>query len=290
MIKIALRKIEPYFKLMRLHQPVGVFLLLWPCLISLSLASRGYIDFKLVMVFIIGSILMRSAGCIINDLADHKFDHAVNRTRLRPLVSGAIKNSQAIKLLIVLLLLSASLLFFLNKIAIIISISIIPFVFLYPFCKRFTYWPQVFLGVTYNIGALVAWAAVRGEVNKAAIALYIAFIFWTIGYDTIYAHQDREDDLKIGLKSTAIKFGDKTEKILNIFYTITSTMLVLVGGLVGIYYHYYAFLSLPIALLFWQVTTLDINNRANCNLRFKSNILVGGFILLAVLIAKGFIW
>ena len=283
---ISKKHIEAYLKLIRFQQPAGIFLLLWPCLISLSLASKGYPNPILVLVFIIGSILMRSAGCIINDLVDYQIDRKVERTKTRPLANGTINRSQAIKLLICLLILSSILLLFFNKLAALISLLSIPLVILYPFCKRFTYWPQLCLGLVYNLGALIAWATIRDEINLPAILLYIGFVFWTLGYDTIYAHQDREDDLKIGVKSTAIQFGEDTEKYLNYFYTITATMIVFAGGVTGINLYYYSFLSLPIGLLFWQIKTLDIDNKSNCAIRFKINVLVGGLIWLAILISK----
>ena len=279
-----------YLRLMRVHQPVGIFLLLWPGLIGLGLASRGYPDLKMIIVFIIGSILMRSAGCIVNDLADRKFDKEVERTKNRPLVSGEINSNEALKLLGILLVLSGGLLFFLNKLAILISLSSLLLVVIYPYCKRFTFWPQLVLGFTFNIGALIAWAQVQNTINSPAIALYSGLIFWTLGYDTIYAHQDREDDLKIGVKSTAILFGNKTRKYLHLFYTMTATLLTFAGVLSGAGVHYLVILCLPIALLYWQINSLDIDNPSNCLRRFKVNILVGALVFIASLAARGSFW
>lgn len=278
--------ISIYLKAMRLHQPIGIFLLLWPCLIGLAMANKGFLTLKYTLIFTLGSILMRSAGCIINDIIDYDIDRKVFRTKDRPLTSGALSFRQANYLLLILLSCSALLLFFLNKYAIIICIfSIIPVV-IYPFLKRFTYFPQIFLGFTFNIGALVAWVTVRNQIDLPALLLYIGLICWTIGYDTIYAHQDRNDDIKMGVKSTAIYFHENTEKYLNIFYTIAATMFCFAGNLAGVGFHYNALMVVPIILLFWQVRTIDIYDPKNCNIRFKSNFFVGASLYLAVIITR----
>jgi 4-hydroxybenzoate polyprenyltransferase len=279
-------KLNPYIRLMRLHQLSGTFLLLWPCLISLNMASQGHFNIKLTLVFTLGAILMRSAGCIINDLVDYDIDGRVIRTKDRPLASGELNFNQAIKLLIILLISAALLLFFLNKQAIIICLTSIFMVILYPFCKRFIHWPQFILGLTFNIGVLVAWTTVRESLTLPGILLYIGCVFWTLGYDTIYAHQDKEDDLKLGLKSSAIKLGNKTEKYLNIFYTVTITMFAFAGNLSTIGVFYNPLLILPMLLLFWQVRTLEINDPKNCAIRFKSNILVGGIMFIITLLTR----
>ena len=271
---------------MRMHQPTGIFLLLWPCLISLAMVNRGELDLALTFIFTIGSILMRSAGCIINDIVDYDIDHKVLRTKSRPIASGEITFPEALKLLMLLLGLSAILLLFLNKQAIIICLSSMILVVIYPFCKRFTYWPQLCLGLVFNIGVLVAWVTVRGSLSLPPIMLYIACVFWTIGYDTIYAHQDRLDDLKLGLKSTAIKFGNKTEKYLNWFYTITATLFIFAGSAAGLNYVFFAFAAIPIVMLYWQVITLSIDDSVNCSRRFKINIWVGAMMFLAVILTR----
>lgn len=275
---------NPYFRLMRLHQPVGIFLLLWPCLIGLALASRGNFNINLAIVFTLGSILMRSAGCIINDLVDYKFDKQVTRTKNRPIASGAISKKNAVLCLALLLVSSFFLLFFLNIKAIIISCSSIILVIIYPFCKRFTYWPQLFLGITFNIGSIIAWVTVTGQIDRPAILLYLGLILWTVGYDTIYAHQDLKDDILCNVKSTAIKFGEKTARYLNWIYTTSITLIIFAGGLTKVTTLYYAMMTAPLLILFWQIQTLDINNEKNCSIRFKSNILVGGLIFMAALI------
>lgn len=279
----TIKQINPYLELMRLHQPVGIFLLLWPCLVSLSLATNGHIYRypMLTIIFIIGSVIMRSAGCIFNDLIDRKFDKKVLRTKNRPITNGTISSKNAIKLLVVLLVIASSLLFFLNSLAIIIAFLAVPLIALYPFCKRFTYWPQLCLGITFNLGVLMAWASVESEISLSAILLYIGFIFWTLGYDSIYAHQDKEDDLKLGLKSTAIKLGEKTAKYLNFFYTIFVTLIIFAFGILAVKTYFYVFMTLPVVLLFWQVNTIDIHDRKNCAIRFKINVIVGALMFLA---------
>lgn len=283
-------KLQPYFNLMRMHQPSGFFLLLWPCLISLNIANNGHLDPKLTIIFILGSILMRSAGCIINDLVDYNIDDKVDRTKDRPIANGKITFFQAFKLLFLLLLVAASLLFFLNQKAIMISLFSIIMIIIYPFCKRFTYLPQLFLGLTFNMGVLIAWVTVQNSITLPVILLYIGCVFWTLGYDTIYAHQDIKDDLLLGLKSTAIKFGEKTGRYLNFFYTIAVTMIIVSGNLSKVGHYYNVFLVLPIMLFFWQIKTLDITNPNNCAKRFKINVLIGGLIFLATLFTRDSLW
>lgn len=282
--------LRAYFNLMRFHQPAGLLLLLWPCLISLNIANNGHLNLKLTIIFTLGAILMRSAGCIINDIIDYDVDNKVYRTKNRPIASGELSFSEGLKLLFLLLLLASSLLFFLNQKAIMISLLSIVMIVIYPFCKRFTYLPQLFLGLTFNIGVLIAWVTVQNSITLPAVLLYIGCVFWTLGYDTIYAHQDIKDDLLLGLKSTAIKFGEKTGKYLNLFYTIAVTMFIVSGNLSKVGHYYNVFLVLPIMLFFWQVRTLDINNVNNCARRFKINVLIGGLIFLATLLTKDSLW
>lgn len=279
-------KIKLYAELVRFQQPTGIFLLLWPCLIGLAIAGKGEVDLKLTLIFTLGSFLMRSAGCIFNDFVDINFDQKVERTKDRSIASGKISKFEATTVLITLLVASASLLLFLNKIAICIALFSVVLVVIYPFCKRFTYWPQLFLGFTFNIGVLIAWAEVRGSIGSPAIYLYIALIFWTLGYDTIYAHQDIKDDLNIGVKSTAIRFGDKTTKYLKWFYTITMILFIFAVSLAGVSLNSICLSVFPLILLFWQVRTLDIENKENCSLRFKSNVLVGFSMFLAITLPR----
>lgn len=265
--------ILPYLKLLRLHQPTGVFLLLWPCLWGVALAG-GAADLGLTFLFIIGSIVMRGAGCIINDLADIEFDKKVERTKNRPLASGAISKSHAYFVLILMLSIGLCVLFFLNRLAITIALFSMVLVVAYPFMKRITYWPQLFLGFTFNVGVLIGYAQVADRLDLSAFILYLAGIFWTLGYDTIYGYQDIRDDLKIGVKSSAIAISGYPKLMLAIFYSLMSLLLIVTCKIM---------LFLPVfALLIWQIYSLDVKSPANCLVRFKSNIYVGLLVYLAL--------
>lgn len=215
--------LHPYVMLVRMDRPVGIWLLLLPAWTSMVLASGGLgafnlDDLRLIVLFGFGAFLMRSAGCIINDIWDRKLDAAVERTKQRPLVSGSVPLHHALILLFVLLFLSFLILIQLSLVAILLGILVVPLIVLYPFMKRMTWWPQAFLGITFNFGVLMGWAAMTGIVEWPSLILYIACIFWTLGYDTIYAHQDVEGDALVGLKSTALKLGDKSKMWVARFY------------------------------------------------------------------------
>ena len=201
---------RPYLSLARADRPIGTWLLLLPCWWSISLASPSWPDGKMLVLFVIGSLVMRGAGCTVNDIVDRNFDARVARTAARPISSGQVSVRQAIIFLALQLLLGLVVLLQFNTFAIGLGIGSLVLVALYPFMKRITYWPQLFLGLTFNWGALLGWAAVKGGFGLSAAVLYAAGIFWTLGYDTIYAHQDKEDDILIGVKSTALKFGAST--------------------------------------------------------------------------------
>ncbi len=270
-----------YIKLARLHQPVGILLLLFPALWSIALAGWNN---KIAIIFTLGAILMRSAGCIINDIIDRDLDRKVERTKDRPLASGQISLKGAIIFLIVLLAISLALLLQLNEMTIKLGfVSVIP-VIAYPFMKRLIRAPQVFLGLTFNFGALMGYTAIVGELTLVPIILYLACIVWTIAYDTIYAFQDEKFDREIGIKSTAIAFGTKAPFIVSMLYGLHTLLLItatymalqpekifLIGILLG-------YLQLK-----WQVITLDRKSSENCKSRFKSNALYGVIILLSLL-------
>jgi 4-hydroxybenzoate polyprenyl transferase len=279
-------KLSPYLRLMRLHQPTGICLLLWPCLWAVSLASSAMPPLKLVIILVLGSVIMRAAGCIINDLVDVKFDQQVQRTKMRPLASGELTKRQAYGLLAILLIIALGLLLCLNTGAIILGfMSIIP-VIIYPFMKRFTYWPQAFLGITFNFGVLISWAAVTGAINLTSIMLYAAGICWTLGYDTIYAYQDRKDDELIGVKSTALYFGENSKEWLRYFYNAMLVLLFLIGKKTGVGNYYYIGFVPMIIYVLWQVATLDINNPQDCMKKFKSNIWLGAIVFVSILAGK----
>jgi len=289
---------RPWLRLIRADRPIGTWLLLLPCWQGIALAAMQdgwrYSDLWLIIGCAIGAFLMRGAGCLFNDIADIDIDKKVARTAMRPLASGAISLRGAFIYLAVLCLLSLAILVSFNKTAIILGfLAIIP-VAIYPFMKRFTYWPQFFLGIAFNWGALLGYAAHAGKVELPAILLYFGGICWTIGYDTIYAHQDREDDALIGVKSTALLFANNTKKWLILFYglavifafsalvqtnAITNTLVAMLTllGIAAYAMH-----------LIWQIKQLDIDNGKMCLRLFRSNTQTG-FILLLVIIMIGLI-
>ncbi len=274
---------HPYITLMRLDRPIGTWLLLLPGWWSIVLLCGGVrhmplIAWYTVFLFALGSVLMRSAGCVINDLWDRKLDSAVARTRTRPLAAGDLTIRQAIRCLAVLLSISFLILLQFNLFTIALGFGSLLLVAAYPAMKRITWWPQLFLGFTFNWGALMGWAALTGELVLPAFLLYAGGIFWTLAYDTIYAHQDREDDAMIGVKSTARLFGRKSPQIVSLFFGIafalfcTAALLVKGSGW---------WLVLPGIHMLWQIATWDMDNPQNCLKIFKSNRDFGLLLLLA---------
>jgi len=278
--------VRPYLKIMRLNSLTGAFLLLWPCLWSISLAAKDGFPVVLALMFIVGAFVMRSAGCVINDIVDRKIDAKVKRTKGRPLANGTMKLHEAFALLILLLSMGGAILFNLNDTAIILGIVIVVPIFIYPLMKRVTYWPQVFLALTFNWGAIIGWAAVRDSISIEAVLLYVACIFWTLAYDTIYAHQDKEDDAMMGMKSTALKFGANTKKYLYIFYAAMVAILWVVGIRMGSGFLFHLFLFAGAIQLFWQVYTLHIDKADSCMEKFRSNRYFGAIIFLAFVLGN----
>lgn len=273
-----------YLKLIRIHQPAGIFLLLWPCLWGVALA-RGTGNLTFIAILILGSVLMRSIGCIINDIVDIDFDKNVARTKNRPLANGGVSIKEAFGLLIVLSLMAICILPYFNTTAFTIAVVSIFLVILYPFMKRITFWPQLFLGVTFNIGSLLAYAQIIGTIEMPVMLLYIAGICWTLGYDTIYGYQDINDDLKIGVKSSAIAIGSSPARTLAFFYFSMILLIAVSTALIDASHWTLILLVPPIFLLAWQVYTLDITSPKNCLIRFKSNIYVGLLIFGALCVA-----
>jgi 4-hydroxybenzoate polyprenyltransferase len=270
---------RPYTRLARLDRPVGVWLTLFPCLAALIQASHGFPAFWQLIVFSLGALLMRSAGSTVNDIADRKFDANVERTRFRPLANGQLGTRQAIVFLIVELALAASLLFCLSPHTRLIAIGVLPLVFIYPFCKRFTHWPQAVLGAAFNWGMMMAWAEVAGHITAGAIVMWIGAIAWQIGYDTVYAYVDVKDDIRLGLKSTAILFGKRGKTFIGLFYALTVASWSLGGWLSGMSLSYAAGMVVIAAHLAWQAWRID-PQRPELNFRlFLSNIFTG--VLLA---------
>ncbi|WP_443023755.1 4-hydroxybenzoate octaprenyltransferase [Sneathiella sp.] len=280
--------VQPYMKLSRLDRPIGTWLLLLPCLWSIALAApaRELPDLWLFILFAIGALVMRGAGCTLNDIADRNFDGKVERTRKRPIPSGQVTLLQAFIWLIIQCLIGLLVLLQFNFFAIALGAASLILVAIYPFAKRFTYWPQFFLGLAFNYGALLGWAAVTGELSLAPVVMYLGGIAWTLGYDTIYAHQDKEDDILIGVKSTALKFGAKTRPWLAGFYVVIFACLLVSGSLAGLTLPFYIVMAGAGAHLLWQIKTLDIDDPDLCLLLFKSNKVFGLIVLVAIMAGK----
>ena len=256
---------------MRLHQPAGILLLLWPCWWAITLASGGLPEAHLLLLFALGAVLMRGAGCIINDIADRKFDPLVERTKTRPLASGELSVKQALLFLSLLLLLSLGIAMLLGKYVVMwAAISIIP-VAIYPWMKRISWWPQLFLGLTFNWGALMGWVAVRDAIELPAVLLYVGGMFWTLGYDTIYAHQDKKDDALIGVRSTALRLGNRTVPVTGLFYLLAVGLWALAGAFMQAGWLFYILLGIAAMHFIWQIRSVDIDNPAICRKIFFSN-------------------
>lgn len=276
-----------YAKLMRLDKPVGYILLLLPCLWAIAFAAKTYQQMIFpAIIFSAGAIIMRSAGCIINDIIDRDLDAEVERTKTRPLANGTVSLKEALILVAILLALALALLYLLPQEARYIGVfSIIP-ITIYPLMKRFHYYPQVFLGFVFNLGVLMAWFSTSQIPSIVALLLYIAAVCWTIGYDTIYAFQDIEDDIKIGVKSLAIKYGENAPKMIWKLYQFVIIALMLVGLNMQLNFGFYLIALIGWYHLYWQVEYWDLKSPKDCALRFRSNTLFGIIMLLAILIGK----
>jgi 4-hydroxybenzoate polyprenyltransferase len=273
-----------YAILARLDRPIGAWLLFLPGLWSILLA---HVDtgatIRLVLLFAVGSVVMRAAGCVVNDMWDRDMDRQVTRTAGRPLASGALRMRHAALFLAALLAVGLLILLQLNRFAQGLGVLSLLLVALYPLAKRVTWWPQAVLGITFGWGAPMGYAAATGRLDGAAIALYAAAFAWILGYDTIYAHQDREDDALIGVRSTARLFARHTKPFLAACYTATMALLALAGWRAGLSGWFFLALLAPAALLAWQVRTLDVDDPAGCLHRFKLNREAGLLIAAALL-------
>jgi 4-hydroxybenzoate polyprenyltransferase len=275
-------RLRPYGVLARWDRPIGSWLLLWPCWWGMALAAP-WPDPWLLVLFALGAVSMRGAGCVINDLYDRDLDARVERTRNRPLASGRLSVAQALVFLALQLLVGLLVLLSFNGFTIGLAFAVMPLVLIYPLMKRITWWPQACLGLTFNWGALVGWSAVTGDLAAPAVALYAAGFFWTLGYDTIYAHQDKLDDALVGIRSSARRLGAATVPWLWAFYGVTLALLALAAALNGAGFLAYPALILVALHLAWQVRTLDIDDPANCLRRFRSNREAGCLVFLAIL-------
>ncbi|XP_004492586.1 4-hydroxybenzoate polyprenyltransferase, mitochondrial [Cicer arietinum] len=283
------RSVQPYAQLARLDKPIGTWLLLWPCVWSITLAAPPGLlpDFKMLALFGCGALLLRGAGCTINDLIDRDIDTKVERTKLRPVASGLLTPFQGLSFLGFQLLLGLGILLQLNNYSRVLGASSLLLVFSYPLMKRFTFWPQAFLGLTFNWGALLGWAAVKGNLDPSIVLpLYASGVCWTLVYDTIYAHQDKEDDLKVGVKSTALHFGDSTKEWLTGFGIASVGSLALSGFNAELGWPYYAFLVAASGHLGWQIWTVDLSSRSDCNRKFVSNKWFGAIIFGGILAGR----
>ena len=276
--------LRPYARLMRLDRPIGTWLLLLPCWWSIALAAQGWPDLWLMALFGVGALVMRGAGCTFNDWADRDFDGLVERTRTRPIPSGAISPRQALLFLVAELVVGLVILLQFNRFAILVGAAALLLVFPYPYMKRITYWPQAWLGLTFNWGALLGCAAVLGGLSWPALVMYASGLFWTLGYDTIYAHQDKEDDALIGVKSTALRLGAHTKPWLLLFFALAVSLLGLSGWLTDLAWPFYALLAAAWLQSIWQVSDLEMDDSTDCLTKFKSN-RVFGFLVLAGIVA-----
>jgi 4-hydroxybenzoate polyprenyltransferase len=278
---------RPYLLLMRLDRPIGTWLLLIPGLWAIALATPHHSTFLqglwFGILFSMGAVVMRGAGCVINDLWDRDIDRMVERTRARPLASGQITPRQAIIFLAGLLFIGLIILLQMNVVTILLGLLTLPLIITYPLMKRITWWPQFFLGLTFNFGALMGWTAVTGNITAAPLLLYSAGIFWTLGYDTIYAHMDRDDDALIGVKSTARRLGSATKPALWTFYSATTILLGLAALQTGFSISLIIGMIMIVGAFISQIERLDIKNPAQCLRLFKFN-RDQGFLILAVFI------
>lgn len=280
--KSHINRIKPYLLLMRLDRPIGTLLLLWPTWWALWAASDGHPNVKIWAVFTAGVFLMRAAGCVINDIADRKFDGHVERTKNRPLATKAISLTNAWRLFIGLLICAALLLFVLKPLTIYLALAAAFFAITYPFMKRHTYLPQVYLGIAFSFSIPMAYAEITGSVPKVAWLLFVANILWTTAYDTIYAMVDRKDDLKIGVKSTAILFGDLDRVIIGIIQLLTVFALYLFGQQAELTAPFYIALVIVIWLFTFQQLKIVLRKETRCFEAFLHNNWVGLVIFLGI--------
>jgi len=286
-----MNQLNLFIELTRLKKPIGYMLLFWPCAWGLTIAYDFSNNFNTyffyLLLFFLGSVLMRSAGCIVNDILDRKFDKKVSRTKNRPIASGKVSVQLGFIYSTLLCLLAFLILINFNYFTIIIALASMPLAFTYPLMKRYTYWPQLFLGITFNYGLILGWTSINTEIMIAPIIFYLGAIFWTLGYDTIYGFQDIKDDEIIGLKSTSIKFKSKPYIFLSTCYSTFFLTLLTTGYLMDLNKIYFLLL-IPIffQLFIFQIKKLDINIASECLKAFKSNNILGLLILISIISGK----
>ena len=282
-----------FIELTRLKKPIGYLLLFWPCVWGLTLiydfTGSLNIYFFYILLFFLGSVLMRSAGCIVNDILDRKFDKKVKRTKNRPIASGKIKVQTGFLYAFILCLLAFLVLINFNYFTIIIALASMPLAFTYPLMKRFTYWPQLFLGITFNYGLILGWTSISEQIDVAPIIFYLGAIFWTLGYDTIYGFQDIKDDEIIGVKSTSIKFKGTAKIFLILCYLSLISSLIVGGLMMNFDLIYFLFIAIPIIhLFFYQINNFNSKIPDSCLRIFKSNNYLGIIIFLNILVGRLF--
>ena len=288
-----MNQLKLFIDLTRLRKPIGFMLLFWPCAWGLTLAydfSSSLNNYFLYLIlFFFGSVLMRSAGCIVNDILDKDFDAKVFRTKNRPIASEKVTITQGIFYALVLCFLALLVLINFNLFTIILAMASMPLAFTYPLMKRFTYWPQLFLGITFNYGLILGWTAIKGEIDLIPILFYLGAIFWTLGYDTIYGYQDIKDDEIIGIKSTSIKFKGKAKNFLTACYSLLIILFLIGGYKMQFNYIYYLLIIIPfLQLFFFQIKIFDESKPLICLKAFKSNNLFGLIIFINILISQFF--
>jgi len=286
-----MKQLNLFIELTRLKKPIGFMLLFWPCAWGLTLAydfsnSLNNYFFYLILFFL-GSVLMRSAGCIVNDILDKEFDKKVSRTKNRPIASEQISIKLALIYVVFLCFIALLVLLNFNTLTILLALGSMPLAFSYPLMKRYTYWPQLFLGITFNYGLILGWVCITNQIELFPIILYIGAIFWTLGFDTIYGYQDIKDDEIIGVKSTSIMFKKNPKLFLIICYSIFVLSLITVGFFMKFNLIFYLFLSIPILHLFlYQIYNFNYKEPANSLKVFKTNNLLGAIVLFNILIGK----
>jgi len=280
-----------FIELTRLKKPIGYMLLFWPCSWGLTLAYdfTGAINVFLIylILFFTGSVLMRSAGCVVNDIVDRNFDKKVSRTKNRPIASGKVNLFQGLLYSVVLCAIAFTVLIQFNLLTIILAMGSMPLAFTYPLMKRYTYWPQLYLGITFNYGVILGWTSITNELNLLPVIFFIGAIFWTLAYDTIYGFQDIKDDEIIGLKSTSIKFKHNPYLFLKICYLFFLLSLIIIGLIYKFKLIYFLFLILvSLHMFYFQISKLDIRKEESCLKIFKTNNLLGLMVFFSILVGK----
>ena len=286
-----MQNIKLFVELTRLNRPIGYMLLFWPCLWGLTIAYNFNSEFEKFyfysLLFLVGSMLMRSAGCIVNDIVDKNFDKKVERTKNRPIASGKVSVKLAVIYSFILCGLAFLVLINFNKFTILMAILSMPLAFTYPLMKRFTYWPQLFLGITFNYGLVLAWISINNSISMVSIIFYLGAIFWTLGYDTIYGYQDIKDDEIIGVKSTSIKFKKSPKIFISLCYSFFFISLFTIGILMNFKILYFLTLIITfLHLIFYQIKNLKVDEANLCLQKFKSNNFLGLIVFLNILMGK----